>query len=113
MPEGEAGEDAGQGWRAKPLFGWISCVVGILLGVVEVLAALYGGGANISAGALGIGFGVLGYFLGPRWLATATVSLCAAAIIFALAASQGLIPSIPPSDRALPSIPALMAPSGL
>jgi hypothetical protein len=93
--------------------GGISCAIGVLLGGVEVLAALYGGGANISAGALGLGFGVLGYFLGPRWLATATVFLCAVTIIFGLAASQGLIPGIAPSDRALPSIPALTAPFGL
>ncbi len=79
----------------------------------QVLASLYGGGANTSAGALGIAFGVLGYFLGSRKLATATVFLCAAAILFGLAASQGLIPGIAPSDRALPSIPALIAPFGL
>ena len=47
-------------------------------------------GANITAGVLGVGFGILGYFLGPRWPATATVFLCAAAILFGLAASQGL-----------------------
>jgi hypothetical protein len=103
---GEAGEDSGQERRLKPLFGWFSCAVGVLLGGVEVLAALYGGGANVSAGVLGLGFGVLGYFLGPRWPAMATVFLCAATIIFALAASQGLIPGIAPSDRALPSISA-------
>ena len=49
-----------------------------------------GGGANITAGVLGMGFGILGYFLGARKLATATVFLCAAAILFGLAASQGL-----------------------
>ena len=104
------GEDSGQERRPKLLFGGISCAIGVLLGGVEVLAALCGGGANISTGALGMGFGVLGYFLGPRWLATVTVFLCAAAIVFWLAASQGLIPGIEPSDRAFPSIPALTAP---
>jgi hypothetical protein len=47
---------------------------------------LLGGDANTSFGALGVGFGILGYFLGPTRLATATVFLCAAAILFALAA---------------------------
>jgi hypothetical protein len=65
--------------------GWISCAVGVLLGGVEVLAALYGVGANTTAGALGVGFAVLGYLLGARRLATATVFLCAASIIFGLA----------------------------
>jgi hypothetical protein len=38
-----------------------------------------------------VGFGVLGYFFGARRLATATVFLCTAAILFGLAASQGYI----------------------
>jgi membrane associated rhomboid family serine protease len=104
--EGEAGESQGREGRAKLLLGGTSCAVGVLLGIGQILAALYGGGANTSAGALGIAFGVLGYFLGPRWLATATVFLCTAAILFSLAASQGLIPGIAPSDRALPSMSA-------
>jgi VIT1/CCC1 family predicted Fe2+/Mn2+ transporter len=112
IPEEQAGNDPLQEGRAALLGGWISCAMGVLLAVGTVFAAFLGGGANISAGALGVAFGVLGYFLGSRKLATATVFLCAAAILFALAASQGLIPGIAPSDRALPSIPALIAPFG-
>ncbi|MEJ7816769.1 MAG: hypothetical protein WKF53_16490 [Rubrobacter sp.] len=82
----EAGDDPGPQRRARLLGGGISCVVGLLLGTGEVFVALLGGGANISAGVLGVGFGVLGYFLGPIRLATATVFLCAAAILFGLAA---------------------------
>jgi choline-glycine betaine transporter len=88
--------------RARLLGGRISCVVGTLLAIVELLAALQGGGANITAGALGIGFCILGYYLHARKLATATIVVCAAAVIFGLAASQGLIPGIEPSDHALP-----------
>jgi hypothetical protein len=74
--------------RPKLMGGRISCVVGLLLAVVEVLAALLGGGANTTAGALGIGFCILGYYLDARKLATATVFLCAAAILFGLTATM-------------------------
>ena len=77
--------------RVTLVGGWISCAVGALLAAVMVYAALSGGGANITAGVLGMGFGILGYFLGPRWPATSTVFLCAAAIVFGLAASQGYV----------------------
>jgi len=97
------GQGKDSGWNARLLGGRIPCVVGLLLGIGGFLAALFGGGANTSAGALGVGLGVLGYFLGARRLATATVILCVAAILFGLAASQGLIPGIPPSDHAFPS----------
>ena len=105
MPEDARGQGEGSRWSAKLLGARISCFVGLLLGVGAIIAAMLGGGANISAGALGVGLGVLGYFLGSRQLATATVFLCAAAILFGLAASQGLIPGIPPSDNAFPGIP--------
>jgi hypothetical protein len=100
----EEGQGKDSGWNARLLGGRISCVVGLLLGIGGFLAALFGGGANISAGALGVGLGVLGYFLGARGLATATVFICVAASIFGMAASQGLVPGIAPSDHALPSI---------
>lgn len=80
--------------RAKLLGAWIACVVGILFGLGSVLAALTGGSPNVSGGAVGAALGILGYFLGARTPATATVVLCVAAIFFALAASQGPIPGI-------------------
>ena len=103
MQEDARGQGEARERHEKLLGGTISCVVGMLLGGAQIFAALFGGGANISAGALGVGLGVLGYFLGSRRLATATVALCVAAILFGLAASQGLIPGIPPSDHAFPT----------
>ncbi|HJQ29877.1 MAG TPA: hypothetical protein VJ827_11095, partial [Rubrobacter sp.] len=64
------------------LGGRVFCVLGVLCGIAGVLAAFLGAGANISAGVLGVGLGVLGYFLGAKRLATVTVFLCAAAMIF-------------------------------
>jgi hypothetical protein len=107
IPEEEAGNDPVPEGRVTLLGGWISCAIGVLLAVGTVFAAFLGGGPIISASALGVGFGVLGYFLGARKPATATVFLCAAAILFGLAASQGLVPGIAPSDRALPNLSSL------
>lgn len=90
--------------QAKLLGARIACIVGILLGVGSVLAALVVGSPNVSGGALGAALGILGYFLGSRRLATATIILCVAAIFFALAASQGLIPGIESFDHELPGI---------
>ena len=91
IPEEQAGDDPAAEGRATLLGGWISCAIGVLLAAGTVFAAFFGGGANTTAAALGVGFGILGYFLGARKLATATVFLCAAAILFGLAASQGYI----------------------
>ncbi len=92
-PEGER--------QAKLLGARIACVIGLLFGLGSVLSALIGGPPNVSGGALGGAFGILGYFLGARRLATATVALCVAAIFFVLAATQSLIPGIESFDRAL------------
>ena len=102
MPEDR--RESGQWLQLDLLGGWISCVLGVLCGIAQVCAAFLGAGANISAGALGVGLGLLGYFLGSRRLATVTVFLCVAAILFGLAASQGQVPGIAPSDHAIPSI---------
>jgi len=91
IPEEQAGNDPVPERRATLLGGWISCAIGVLLAAGTVFASFLGGGAHISAGALGVGFAVLGYFLGSRKLATATVFLCTAAILLGLAASQGLV----------------------
>jgi hypothetical protein len=85
IPEEQAGNDPVPEGRAMLVGGWVSCAIGVLLAAVTVVSALLGGGANTTAATLGVGFGILGYFLGPRKLATATVFLCAAAVLFGLA----------------------------
>jgi hypothetical protein len=100
MSEGDAGPDRRE--QARLVGGVTSCVVGVLLGAGQILFALFGAGANVTPGALGIAFCILAYFLDFRKLATVAIFLCVAAIIFGLAASQGLIPGIAPSDHAFP-----------
>jgi hypothetical protein len=89
-----AGEAAG---------GRISCLIGILLGSGGVASTFLGADPNVSAGAAGIGRGVLGYLLGARRLATVTVVLSVAVLFCGLTASQGLIPGIEPSGHEYPS----------
>jgi hypothetical protein len=107
-PSGDLGgpgseRGAGREHQVMLLAGRISCVLGLLLGLGGIAAALLGGGASISPGAVGAALGILGYFLGSRRLGTVTVLLCVAALFFGLAASQGLIPGIEASDRGLPA----------
>ena len=73
----------------KLLFGRICCVMGLLLSAGGFVVATLGASVNLSAGAMGIGLGVLGYFLGARRLGTA-------AVFFMAAASTGLIPGVAP-----------------
>ena len=106
-PSEDLGGPGQEGWRERQvmlLAGRVSCVLGLLLGVGGIVAALFGGTANVSVGAVGAALGILGYFLGSRRLGTFTVLLCVAALFFGLAASQGLIPGIEASDRGLPGI---------
>ena len=89
MTQSDAASDRGQ--RVRLLAGRISCIVGLLLAIGQVVAAFLGGGDNITAGALGIGFCILGYYLDSRKLASVTVFLCVAAILFGMATSQGVV----------------------
>jgi hypothetical protein len=90
MTEGDAGSDRGQ--RAKLLAGGISCTIGLLLAIGQVLyTLLLDGGANTSAGILGIAFCILGYYLDSRKPATAIIVLCVATVLFGLATSQGIL----------------------
>ena len=90
MTEGDAAP--GRERRAKLLVGRISCVVGLLFAIGQVLYTLFfDGGANTSAGILGIAFCILGYYLDSRKPATAIVFLCVAAILFGMAKSQGVL----------------------
>ena len=77
--------------RARLLAGRISCLLALLLGAGQVYYTLLSGSANTSAGILGIAFCILGFYLDARKLATATIFLCTATILFGLAVGQGFI----------------------
>ena len=86
MMQGDAGPAREQ--RAGLLAGGISCAVGLLLAIGQVVYTLFlDGGANTSAGILGIAFCVLGYYLNARKPATVIIVLCTASVLLGLAAS--------------------------
>lgn len=89
--------------RARLLMGRLSCLTGVVLGSGGVVSALLGARPNVSVAVVGIGLGVVGYFLGARRLATVTVVLGVAALLIGLAAIEGLIPGIEPYDQERPS----------
>ena len=93
--EGTVQRDRQEG-LLKLLFGRICCVVRLLLGAGDFVVATLGASVNLSAGAVGIALGVLGYFLGARRLGAASVVLGTAAVFFMAAASTGLIPGTEP-----------------
>jgi hypothetical protein len=95
MQEDTSQIDGRQG-LLKLLFGRISCIVGLLLSAGSLVVATLGASVNLSAGAVGIALGVLGYFLGARRLGAASVVLGTAAVFFMAAASTGLIPGVAP-----------------
>jgi hypothetical protein len=90
MTQSDAGSDRAQ--RAKLLAGRISCTVGLILAIGQVVYTLVlGGGVNTSFGILGIAFCILGYYLDSRKPATAIIFLCVATVLFGLATSRGVL----------------------
>jgi hypothetical protein len=93
--EGTAKRD-GREDALKLLLGRICCLVGLLLGAGGFVVATLGASVNLSAGAVGIALGVLGYYLGARRLGAVSVVLGIGAVFFMAAASTGLIPGVAP-----------------
>jgi hypothetical protein len=72
---GSVGKGEERGDALKLLLGRVCCVVGLLLSAGGFVVAILGASVNLSAGAVGIALGILGYFLGARRLGTASVVL--------------------------------------
>ena len=81
---------------ARALLGTVFCIVGILCGALGILFAILGTSNNVSAGAIGVALGILGYFLGQRRLAVAAIVIGVITVFFMAAASTGLIPGVTP-----------------
>lgn len=95
-------KEAQRASRVIPFVGRAVCGIGILMCIaVFVFGGVYT--ANVSAGALGIVLGIIGYFLGANRLGTATIIISIITIFYGLAAGQDLIPGFQNTDRDLPA----------
>jgi|ERR687890_1206000 hypothetical protein len=81
---------------AKLLLARICCLVGLLLSAGGIVFGIVGASVSVSAGAVAIALGILGFFFGTRRLGVATIVLGVVAIFFMAAVSTGLIPGITP-----------------
>lgn len=91
---------------ARLLGGRVSAVLGLLFalgGLISVAVSQSGAASDVSAGVVGIGLGVVGYFLGSNRLGTAAIIVSVAVLFFSLAATQGIIPGFE-TDRGLPAV---------
>jgi hypothetical protein len=80
----------------KLLLGRICCVVGLLFGAGGIVFSILSASVNLSAGAMRMVLGLVGYFLGVRRLGVATIAVGVIALFFMAAAATGLIPGVEP-----------------
>jgi hypothetical protein len=80
----------------KLLLGRICCIVGLLFGAGGIVFSILSASVNLSAGAVGIVLGLVGYFLGVRRLGATTIAVGVITLFFMAAASTGLIPGVAP-----------------
>jgi hypothetical protein len=92
------GTDQGRKREEAPklLLGRICCLVGLLFGAGGIVFSILSASVNLSAGAVGIVLGLVGYFLGVRRLGVATIAVGVIALFFMAAAPTGLIPGVEP-----------------
>lgn len=91
--------------QLQRLLGNASSAVGTLIGVSSIVLTVFGQSAamaDVSAEVVAIVLGVLGYLLGSRRIALTAIAVGVLALVFGLAATQGLIPGAEPTDRGLP-----------
>lgn len=93
MGANRTSEDTGQGGA---LWGRIISGAAIISAIGGFALAFLSAGASVVPGAVGIGLGALGYFLGARRLGVIAVILCTISLFFGVAVGQGLIPGTEP-----------------
>ena len=110
QPSGEEIHEEGQALkRLGPFFGWGAAVTGILMGLVgAILATGIAGDASylntIPLASLGAFLGIISYVLGARRIGKSAIIFAMVALMFGVAASQGYVPGLEPTDRGLPAV---------
>jgi hypothetical protein len=93
--------------RFGPLVGGGAAVTGILMGLVGAILATGIAGDptylnTIPMASLGAFLGIIAYILGAERLGRVAIIFTVVAMMFGVAASQGYVPGIEPTDRGLP-----------
>ena len=110
QPSGEEIHEEGEALkRLGPFFGAGAAVTGILMGLVgAILATGIAGDASylntIPMASLGAFLGIIAYIMGARRIGRSAIIFAVAAMMFGVAASQGYVPGLEPTDRGLPAI---------
>jgi hypothetical protein len=93
--------------RFGPLVGGGAAVTGILMGLVGAILATGIAGDptylnTIPMASLGAFLGIIAYILGAERLGRVAIIFTVVAMMFGVAASQGYVPGLEPTDRGLP-----------
>ena len=94
--------------RFGPLVGGGAAVTGILMGLVGAILATGIAGDptylnTIPLASLGTFLGIIAYIMGARNIGRAAIIFTIVALMFGVAASQGYVPGLEPTDRGLPA----------
>ena len=86
------------------LIGGATAAAGIMTGLLGLVTAFseYTFPNTVVLASMGIVMGMVGYGIGARRLGTAAAVVSAAALIIGVAASQGYVPGVEPTDHSLP-----------
>ena len=104
-PGGGSLDEAGKR-QAGLFFGGIAAALGALMGVAGVVLVLLGDSlmGAVPVAFVGILMGAAGYSLGARRLGRVAIVLAVVALLFAVAASQGMVPGVERTDHPLPEV---------
>jgi hypothetical protein len=109
QPSGQEIHEEGEALkRFGPLVGGGAAVTGILMALIGAILATGIAGDptylnTIPLASLGTFLGIIAYIMGARDIGRAAIIFTVVAMMFGVAASQGYVPGLEPTDRGLPA----------